>query len=61
MKNGHNLEIYVIPMLEKLGYKKEDIEYVHSSGSIREYPIPDYVIGKVAVEVGGLSRKNKDR
>jgi len=61
MLNGHNLEIYVYPILEKLGYAKEKIHSIIDS--IDAYPNPDYIIEddnkKIAVELGGLSRKNK--
>ncbi len=57
-KNNHKLEIYVIPMLEKLGYKEKDIVYTHNDGKV--YPVPDYIINKkIAVEVGKLSRDDK--
>ncbi len=62
MRNGHNLEIYVIPMLKNLGYKEKDIHRI-SNQSSTPYPNPDYIIRekgiRIAVEVGTLSRKTK--
>jgi hypothetical protein len=64
MRNGHNLEIYVMPLLKSLGYKKKDIRNVQDTSLIGTktftYPIPDYIISHtIAVEVGGLSKKTK--
>ena len=61
-KNGHNLEIYIIPMLKNLGYKEKDIHEIKDQ-STPPYPNPDYIIEekgiRIAVEVGTLSRKTK--
>lgn len=63
MRNGHNLEPYVIPILKKLNYLEKNIIKITETLSKGNYPIPDYLIntklGQIAVEVGSLSKKEK--
>lgn len=60
MENNHSLMVYVYPILEIMGYKKEDIVDVSSGNGRGGYPHPDFIISKtIAVEVGNLSTDTK--